>query len=216
MNRFVLFVFFFCSFGIAFSSEISSQYLEEISQVFLERKFENCFEILDQWEEEQPHLLGTIAGIRSAVYLSMGDLEGCLSLKDKAFSYLKSQGNSEDFLCLIENAYRLAFSSEILQLISSSRTIPIFRLCKEDSQPTSIKLKYWFGVAEIVIGCLAMPFSPAIGTSLVISGMGVAIDASSDAIGNKEEWERRLREKSSLEEEFSKSSSQHNCPYLLV
>lgn len=78
-------------------------------------------------------------------------------------------------------------------------------LCKQE-QPSGLKLKYWFGVGQILVGVLAAPVSAGVSTALILSGTAMVVDAASDALNNKEIWERQLNERHWMNPDIQKNS----------
>ena len=69
-----------------------------------------------------------------------------------------------------------------------------------------MKLKYWFGVGQILVGVLAAPFSAGTSTALILSGAAMVVDAASDALNNKDNWERELNERQRLNPDIQRNS----------
>jgi hypothetical protein len=78
-------------------------------------------------------------------------------------------------------------------------------LCKQE-QPGGVKLKYWFGVGQILVGVLAAPFSAGTSTALILSGTAMVVDAASDALNNQENWERELNDRQQMNPDLQKNS----------
>ncbi|MGB7979087.1 MAG: hypothetical protein WCF19_08050 [Chlamydiales bacterium] len=83
--------------------------------------------------------------------------------------------------------------------------IGMARLCKQE-QPSGVKLKYWFGVGQILVGVLAAPFSAGTSTALILSGTAMVVDAASDALNNKENWERELNDRQRMNPDVQRNS----------
>ncbi|MCB1109868.1 MAG: hypothetical protein KDK64_02715 [Chlamydiia bacterium] len=61
-----------------------------------------------------------------------------------------------------------------------------------------MKIKYWFGVAQIVAACVVAPFNPPVAGALAISGINTTVQAAGEALDNKENWERNLNERQNM------------------
>jgi hypothetical protein len=86
-----------------------------------------------------------------------------------------------------------------------SNSDPLAQICKQ-SQPKGVKLKYWFGVGQIVIGILAIPFSGGASSALILSGTATVVDAASDALNNQENWDRELNERQKIDPDIQNNS----------
>ena len=64
-------------------------------------------------------------------------------------------------------------------------------------------MKYWFGVAQIVAGCIAAPFSEGTSTALIMSGAAIVVSATSDSLNNMENWEQDLNRRQGMSPEKS-------------
>ncbi|MBI3258995.1 MAG: hypothetical protein HYZ54_05935, partial [Ignavibacteriae bacterium] len=84
-------------------------------------------------------------------------------------------------------------------------------------QPKGVRFKYWLGISQIVGGCILMPFNPAAGSALILSGTATTGDAVSDALNNKENWEKDLNDRQRIgpDKTFNRQSSFKTCPFTL-
>ena len=89
--------------------------------------------------------------------------------------------------------------------------------CK-GKQPRGTRFQYWVGVAQIVAGCIAAPFSG--GTSAILISMGTAtvISAASDCLNNIEDWENELNRRQRISPDNTSyiSPNQMTCFSLIV
>ena len=92
-------------------------------------------------------------------------------------------------------ALHFASYDEDLELVSSREgSSPMIMLCG-GKQPKGVKVKYWFGIAQIVAAVVVAPFNPPAAGALALSGLNNTIQAAGDAMDNKEEWERNLNDR---------------------
>ena len=63
-----------------------------------------------------------------------------------------------------------------------------------------------FGVGQILVGVLAAPFSAGTSTALILSGTAMVVDAASDALNNKENWERELNDRQRMNPDVQRNS----------
>lgn len=194
-----LFILLFPVF--AFTS-FDDYYIQSFADHFQRGDFTESLEILERWETLQPPHGNRILGMKAAVYLAQGDLEKSKILMDECVKHFESNEISDPLLLGIITMYYKS-----LENTSENFLMPIglFQLCKQ-GQPKGVKLKYWFGVGQIVVGVLAVPFSAGTSTSLILSGTAMVVDAASDAINNKENWERNLNERQRINPDIQNNS----------
>ena len=58
-----------------------------------------------------------------------------------------------------------------------------------------MKVKYWFGIAQIVAACFVAPFNPPAAGALALSGINTTAQAAGEALDNKEQWKQNLNER---------------------
>ncbi len=90
--------------------------------------------------------------------------------------------------------------------------IGMIRICKQE-QPSGVKLKYWFGVGQILVGVLAAPFSAGTSTALILSGTAMIVDAAADALNNKENWESELNDRQRINPDIQRNSFYAPSPF---
>lgn len=175
----------------------SQDHLAKFTQYFQQQQFREGLAVLDCWETEQPWHTGAISGMKAAVYLSLGRLEESKTMLEKAIPLLTLEGFSTDSLQFIEEMHKNAINfsyEEYPYVLQTSFRGADFYLCN-CQQPTGVKFKYWFGAGEVLIGILAIPFSPPLAMTLISTGSAIFIDATADALDNKAAWERNLQDR---------------------
>lgn len=184
----LLSIFLFPTFIFA---SFDDYYIQAFSNHFRRGSFSESLEVLEHWEISQPTHRNRILGMKAAVYLARGDLEKSRTLMDQCVKNFKSDEISNPLLLGIIRMYYKSLEdvSENLSLTPIGG-----QSCKQE-QPKGVKLKYWLGVGQILVGVLAAPFSSGTSTSLILSGTAMLVDAASDALNNKENWERELNER---------------------
>jgi len=197
-----LFVFLlFPLFIFASPLSISNRYAESFIHYFQEEQFLESLQTLDEWEAFEPEQKSKITGMRAAVYLSKGDLEKGSLLMDK---FIHSLSDEELLDPMMNFALQIYYKTRSVSVKPTSLR-GMAHLCKLE-QPSGVKLKYWFGVGQILVGVLAAPFSAGTSTALILSGSAIVVDAASNALNNKENWERELNERQRMNPNTQKNS----------
>ncbi len=195
-------LFIFLPFPLfIFASPLSSRYAESFIHYFQEERFLESLQTLDEWETFEPEQKSKITGMRAAVYLSKGDLEKGSLLIDK---FIHSLSNEELLDPMMNFALQIYYKTRSVSVKPISLK-NMAHLCKLE-QPSGVKLKYWFGIGQILVGVLAAPFSAGTSTALILSGSAIVVDAASDALNNKENWEKELNERQRMNPYIHKNS----------
>ena len=184
-------------FPILVFSNMNEKYTELFAEKLIERNINGCHQILDEWERYEPHILPTIQGLRATVLLFEGNIVESAILMYGALDKLEGTTLSEETVQSIRELYAQArnFQPEESKVVSSQVvTTPNVVLCR-GNQPKGVKMKYWFGVAQIVAACVVAPFNPPVAGALAISGINTTVQAAVEALDNKESWERNLNER---------------------
>lgn len=201
-----LLILFFPVFLLAYSDE---SYLQSFAESFQKGNFIKSLEILDEWEIFQPSHSNRILGMKAAVLLANGKTKESKSLMDECISNLDSDEISNPLFLEIIRVYYCSleeFPNDLLVPIS------FFQLCKHE-QPKGLKWKYWLGVGQIVVGILAVPISAGTSSTLIISGTAMVVDAATDALNNKECWEKDLNQRQRIKpEDFPPTNEYEKFP----
>jgi hypothetical protein len=185
----------------AFAS-FDDYYAQSFSDHFREKKFNESLQLLDRWEISAPSHKDRILGMRAAVYLAMGDLENSRMFMDECIRNLGVEGASDPLLCSILQMYYKVLENPTGDLSAPNGSV---RSCKHE-QPKGVKLKYWFGVGQILVGVLALPFSAGTSAALILSGTATLVDAAADALNNEEAWENKLNERQRINPDIQENS----------
>ena len=95
--------------------------------------------------------------------------------------------------------------------LTSLKHQPHIELCKR-KQPKGTSLKYWLGVTQIVVGCIAAPFSAGLSTALISTGLAFTADAVCDSLNNMDQWERELNDRQRITpENINPPIQQNSC-----
>ena len=78
---------------------------------------------------------------------------------------------SDPMMSFVLQVYHKALPASSVEQVGF---IGMARLCKQE-QPSGVKLKYWFGVGQILVGVLAAPFSA--GTSTALASFSIIASA---------------------------------------
>jgi hypothetical protein len=195
----ILFVLFLPAIIFSYSDE---DYIQSFAHSFQEGKFDEGLLILEEWELSQPLHRGRILGMKAAVYLSMGAREKSKAFMDECLQNLETESAPDPLLEDVIKMYYKALEETTTGLISTNALIG---LCNFE-QPTGVKLRYWFGIGQMLAGVLAAPFSLGASTALILSGGAMVIDAAADAIDNKHNWERDLDQRQRINPDFQNNS----------
>lgn len=191
------FLFSLLFLPVFLNASINSEYFKEFSSSLQSENYAECRKVLFEWDRENSEISSYIKGLEGAVYLAEGNIEKCIELIDESVIELTHQNVPEETIqCILdwkERAINFMDTEELKTVSYSNAKNPgdLIFLCKQQ-QPKGVKLKYWFGVAQIVAGCLAAPFSGGTSTALIMSGTAVVVSATADALNNMEDWERDL------------------------
>ena len=188
-------------------------YVQSFTDHFRERKFNESLQILDHWKVSQPSHGSRILGMRAAVYLAMGDLEKSKIFMNECIQNLETEKIVDPLLSYVIHMYYKVLENDPEDL-STSNALLLPRLCKHE-QPKGIKLKYWFGVGQILVGVLAAPFSGGTSAALILSGTAMVVDAASDALNNQENWEKDLHERQRINPDIQNNSHLNGLPYVV-
>lgn len=194
-----------------FASPLSNRYAESFGHFFQQGDFLNSLQILDDWEVFEPEQKSRIMGMRAAVYLSVGKIEEGALLMDQFIHSLSAEELSDPMMNFALEVYYKALPSPSGPSLEQISFVGMARLCKQE-QPSGVKLKYWFGVGQIFVGVLAAPFSAGTSTALILSGTAMVVDAASDALNNKENWERELNERQRMNPDIQQNSFFYGPP----
>lgn len=197
---FLLFPLFICA------SSLSTHYADSLMQRFQEGNFSESLHILEEWETFEPELSNKINGMRAAVYLSVGNFEKGRVFMDQFIQSLSPEECLDPLLGFVLELYYKAFPVFPIECVGVGGMV---RLCHQE-QPAGVKLKYWFGVGQVLVGILAAPFSAGTSLALVLSGAAMVVDASADALNNKESWERELNERQRTNPDVQRNSFFYN------
>ena len=197
--KYLILLFFF---PFLLFSQHSEYVAEQFSNAFQEENFSLCNEILSEWVFEGDLLSEEILALRASILIADGKIhQGKLLLQD-ALERLPSSPFLDSVKTIIKD-----LAAQYIGLSFSTECSPnsIIRLCK-DKQSKGVKVRYWFGVAQMVAGCIVAPFNPAAGGGLILTGLSTVVHAGADAIDNKEDWERKERERQQMNPKFQHSS----------
>lgn len=199
----VLRLFVFGLFPLFVSaSSLSNQYVESFIRFFQEGELIESLQLLDEWEAFESEQKNKIMGMRAAIYLSKGDLNRGSLLMDQFIRTLSDEELSDPMMHFVLQVYYKALPSCSAAQNDFAR---MAFLCKQE-QPSGVKLKYWFGVGQILVGVLAAPFSAGTSAALILSGTAMVVDAASDALNNQENWERELNDRQQMNPDLQKNS----------
>jgi hypothetical protein len=187
------------NFNDFFPGNTISGHLDELAQCLVEKNVQEGFDVLNRWYEKSPQDVAYINGMCATLYLMDGQLKkskeimqtACAQLSQTSFPKELLDTIIELFISLpndtIDNTY------EVENSLASGR----LHLCKR-KQSKGIRFKFWVGVAQVVGGCIMMPFNPVAGGALIGAGASCVIDATSDALDNKERWEQELNDRQGI------------------
>lgn len=195
-NRFIfLIIFSFQAFAFDFIAGI-----EEFSNLLNTNKLDDCLELLDNFESKNAISKGVIQGLRSSVFLAKFDFIQSKKCLEESVCFLAEEGFEKKVIDELEHLI-INISSEIsLNQYDFENHIKL--IGDEFQQPKGVKIRYWFGIAQIAAGMLLVPFSSGISTSLILSGVGMTASAAADAVDNKEYWEKNLNERQNIGREL--------------
>jgi len=201
-----LFVLFFPLFIFGSPINLNKSYAESLVHHFQEGDCESSLRILNQWESFAPEQAVKIIGMKAAVYLSMGDFQAGKPLMDQFIQELSPEEISDPMMSFVLGIYYKTFANSSAEEVTAQE---IACLCKYE-QPTGVKLRYWFGVGQILVGIIAAPLSGGASATLIFSGITTVVDAAADALDNKENWEKELNDRQRLNPDVQRNS--FYCP----
>lgn len=197
-----LFIFpglaFSYNFNDFFHADLASSYIEKMAQCLQEADVAKGREVLERWYAECPEDIPYITGMHATLYLMDGEIDQSKYVMQKACAQLSQINFPKELLdTIIELFISLPDDKMDHTLTVENPLIPgMVQLIKDKvKQPRGVKFKFWIGVAQVVGGCLAMPFNPVAGGALIGAGASCVIDATSDALDNKEKWEQDLNDR---------------------
>jgi len=158
-SRLLFFLFFPLSI---FASSLSGHYAQFFVTSLQQGHFSESLQTLNEWEAFEPEQTTKITGMKAAVHLSMGDLEIGIKLMEQFIRNLSDKELSDPMMHFVLGLYHRVFPIRT-ELINIKE---IVFLCNHE-QPTGVKLRYWFGVGQILAGILAAPFSGGTSTALL-------------------------------------------------
>lgn len=188
--KYIMIVFIF---PLVLCADINKEYSELFSKKLKVLDIIDCKNVLDDWERNVPLMHITIEGLRACLVLVEGNIWKSYSMMEDVLTELEGNHFSTEIADSIRDLYMKAwnfFSSE-KSLISFTHEYAQILLCK-NNQPKGVKVKYWFGVAQLVAACLVAPFNPPTAAALALSGLNTTAQAVGEALDNKDEWERNL------------------------
>lgn len=190
-----------CLFTLLFPTLLFATFQDIYTQSFAEKfkdgHFHESLDLLDEWERVQPTDFGRILGMRAAVYLAMGELEKSQSLMSDCIQHLEIDRAADPSLDYMISLFYQALDND-KEISAIPNTLATLCEHSEHKQPTGLKIKYWFGIGQIIIGILTAPFNAGTSTALILTGIGTVVDAASDAIDNKTRWERDLNSRQNI------------------
>ena len=186
-------------FPILMFADINEEYSELFSQSLVEEKFEECEEILRDWEENCTPGIGQISALKASLLFCKGEMEKGEVYLEEAFNNIPEIYLSSFTKSIIR---KMVEQSPLLALTAKNISYPHITLCKR-KQPKGLSFRYWFGVAQVVVGCVVAPFNPPAGGGLIATGVSTIVHASADCLDNMEKWEREERERQKIGEEKS-------------
>ncbi len=175
-----------------------------------------CRQVLEQWEDEKPEMKFIIDGLQASLVLVEGNLCESYEIMKDSLEVLEGSVLPSDKTAFIRDLYLQVWkfnSHEDSQSLSISNMVSLtgLYLCDGEKvdQPTGLKLKYWFGIAQLVAACVVAPFNPPAAGALALSGLNTTVQAASEALDNKREWERNLddRQRITPENPYGERSS---------
>lgn len=184
-------LFLILCFPFFLMADINEEYSELFSSYLSEENFDKCEEILDAWEGYRETEPGQITALRASLLLCEGEIEEGKSLLEKALNNIPDSCLSDSMKSVIK---KMIEQSPSLPLASKGISSPHIILCKR-KQPKGVSFRYWFGVAQVVVGCVVAPFNPAVGGGLIATGIGTVVNAGADCMDNMEKWEKEAQER---------------------
>lgn len=212
MNFFrLLFVLFFPLVIFSSPVNLNKSYAESLVGHFQQGDCKNSLQVLNEWESYAPELTVKITGIKAAVYLSMGDFQTGKTLMDQFIQDLSLEELSDPMMNFVLEIYYKTFVHSLVEVVAVQE---IACLCKHE-QPTGVKLRYWFGVGQILVGIIAAPFSGGASSTLIFSGIATVVDAAADALDNKASWEKELNDRQRMNPDVQRNSFYGPCNFKL-
>ena len=174
--------------------DMSEKFSETFAQKLRLQNVKECSNLLDEWEVCEPHRLDTIQGLRACVVLLEGNIIQSIQMMEEALPNLEKKSLSPETADIIRNLYDKAMNfvfcdEELSSSQVSSRALML--LCRQ-TQLKGVKIKYWFGIAQIIAACVVAPFTPPAAGALALSGINITVQAAGEALDNMEQWEKAL------------------------
>ncbi len=186
-----------------FSCPIDEYFAETLSNKIQSRDFQGGLEIIETWEQIHSDLGNRVLAMKASIFISQGDLENGKYYMNHFMNSLSEVEKNEPLMAFVISSYLKAVHCTALSLLESQATA---RLCDVE-QPPGVKIRFWLGLGQTLAGIALMPFNPPAGITLVGVGAPMLIDASCDALDNKAEFERNLRERQRMNGEIQKNSN---------
>jgi len=182
---------------------------EQFADALNDSNFPKCEEVISQWEYTGELTQDEFQALRASVLLCKGEIEeGSLILRDALSTVSHSSLLDAIKKILIRSKGPCLEPAKSLNFTMDG----LIKLCKSHDkgdkvkQPRGVKLRYWFGVGQIVAGCIIAPFSGGLGGGLIATGVATVVDAGADAMDNKDAFEENLRNRQKMDPNFQKSS----------
>lgn len=187
----------------AFSCPVDEYFAETLSNKIQYGDFQGGLEIIEAWEQMHSDLGNRVLAMKASIYISQGDLEKGGYYMSHFINSLSEMEKNEPLMAFVINSYYKGVLCTAFSFIGNQATA---HLCGVE-QPPGVKVKFWLGLAQTLAGLALMPFNPPAGIALIGVGAPMLIDASCDALDNKAEFERNLRERQSMNGEVQKNSN---------
>jgi len=175
---------------------------QEFAEMFAEKlKIQDtlsCYDILEDWERSHVEDFNHaeyfhLKALRASVLMSEGKLEESCAMMSNALIHFEESEISSENIALIGSIYRM-----IWKFVEKTTILekPVIILCSDSTSPgyvvpSGTQVKYVTGSAMIIGGIILEAPSGGLSTGLIISGGVLCIDALTDAINDKEKYDRR-------------------------
>lgn len=192
-----LFLFFIFSPFLLFA-DLREDYVELFGENFNVQEIQQCNDILDDWEKNIPEDYGILEGLRATILLSEGKLNESNMKMEKALLIMGESFMSPKTAALIREYFLKAQEFDDDHYVSTSSNSSFYIELCNNKQPRGVKFRYWFGVAQIVAGCITAPFSAGTSIALVTAGTATLGSAVGDSLDNKDRWEEDLNHRQKI------------------
>ena len=179
-------------------SDMRSSYVEQFGKHLHAQNTYECKRILHAWEQSYPEDYDVIDAMRGVVFISEGQLEKGCDLLDHKLSLIEGKMISSKNVARIHRCISKAWEFENSGYNSISYEGVFYIQSCENKQPSGVKFRYWFGVAQIVAGFVAAPFSGGTSTALITAGVATLGSAVGDALDNKDKWKDNLNRRQKI------------------